>query len=171
MLRPHLMIAVSAACLALAIPAVAAAPIAPTGAKVMAALDTNKDGFVDHNEFRAGQEALFQRFDTNHDGVISQEEFNAAAQRIGGKRAAAAAASQTQPAAPGKSPADKAARLFSRIDTNKDGVVSHDEYLMAGDKLFTRCDKDGDGRIAPGECRTHRASAQPQQQQPQPPRQ
>jgi hypothetical protein len=161
------MLAVSAACLALAFPAMAAAPIAPTGAKVMAALDTNKDGFVDHNEFRAGQDALFQRVDTNHDGVISQAEFNAAAQRIGSKRAAATN-SQAQP---GKSPADRAARLFSRIDTNKDGVISHDEYLMAGDKLFTRCDKDGDGKIAPGECRTRRASAQPQQQQPQPPRQ
>ena len=36
--------------------------------------DTNKDGFVDRTEWKAGQEARFKRLDTNKDGKLSQEE-------------------------------------------------------------------------------------------------
>jgi Ca2+-binding EF-hand superfamily protein len=153
MFRPHVIFAASAACLILTLPALAASPLAPRGAKILAALDTNKDGFVDHSEFRVGQDALFQRIDVDHDGVVSREEFAAAFQRATPKRAAATApADQSQT----RRPVDRA-RLFARLDTNKDGAIGHDEYLAAGDKIFTRCDKDGDGRIAQGECSPHRS--------------
>lgn len=162
MIRPGLIVAASAACLLVGFSAIAAAPIAPRGAKVLAALDTNKDGFVDHGEFRVGQDMLFQRVDANHDGAISREEFNAVAQRIRGKRAAAnPPADPAQAQAKAAKAADRANRLFGRIDTNKDGVISHAEYLAAGDALFTRCDKDHDGKLTPGECSTRQAKVQP----------
>jgi hypothetical protein len=141
----------------------AASPLAPRGAKVLAALDTNKDGFVDRAEFRVGQEMLFQRVDANHDGAVSREEFDAAFQRATARRAAAPKpADQGQATRPARQ-FDKS-RLFARLDTNKDGTISHDEYLATGDRLFARCDKDGDGKVAPGDCSPRRAAQAPKQQ-------
>ncbi len=160
MLRAHLIVAASAAFLAASLPALAASPVAPQGGKVLAALDTNKDGFIDRSEFRVGQEALFKRLDTNHDGVVSGDEFNAALQRVGARRAATQAADPAQAQAQAAKRAQRMSRLFARVDTNKDGAISHDEYLAAGDALFARCDKNGDGRLTPGECRTRQARSQ-----------
>ncbi len=162
-MRPISLLIASASLLAFAVPAVAAAPIAPRGAKILAALDTNKDGFIDHDEFRVGQDALFQRVDTNHDGVISRDEFNTTAQRLNSRRNAAA----SDPAKADKQ-ASRTAKLFDRLDVNKDGVIDRNEYFAAGDALFARCDKNGDGKLTPGECRTRQAKAQtpqPRQQQ------
>src|SRR5262245_43808159 len=36
--------------------------------------DANKDGVVDRAEWRAGQEARFNRLDSNRDGKLTQEE-------------------------------------------------------------------------------------------------
>jgi Ca2+-binding EF-hand superfamily protein len=140
----------------------AASPLAPRGAKVLAALDTNKDGFVDRAEYRVGQDALFQRVDANHDGVVSREEFDAAFQRATARRAAAPKPADQGQAQP-RRPFDKS-RLFTRLDTNKDGAISRDEYLVAGDRLFARCDKDGDGKVAPGDCGPRRAAQAPKAQ-------
>lgn len=164
MLRPRsLLVVATAGLLAATVPALAAAPIAPSGAKVLAALDTNKDGFIDHNEFRVGQDALFQRVDANHDGVVTREEFNAAAQHLGARRNAANA----DPAKADRQ-ASRMAKLFDRMDANKDGVIDRNEYFAAGDALFNRCDKNHDGRLTPGECRTRQAKAQTPRPQQQP---
>jgi len=96
-------------------------------------LDTNKDGFVDRAEFRAGLNQLFDRKDANKDGALSLEELKT---RRG----------------------DPAKRLAS-LDNDKNGSISREEFLAAGDKRFARCDKDGDGRIAKGECGPRRAAA------------
>ncbi|TPM42702.1 signal transduction protein [Mesorhizobium sp. B2-3-2] len=38
-------------------------------------------------------------------------------------------------------------RLFQRIDTNGDGVISKDEILAGRQRLFSRLDRNGDGVI------------------------
>jgi Ca2+-binding EF-hand superfamily protein len=162
MLRPLSLLVATASLLAVTAPVLAAAPIAPSGAKVLAALDTNKDGFIDHDEFRVGQDALFRRVDANHDGVVSRDEFNTATQRLGARHTAANA----DPAKADRQ-ASRLAKLFDRMDSNKDGTIDRNEYFAAGDALFTRCDKNHDGRLTPGECRTRQAKAQT----PRPPRQ
>jgi Ca2+-binding EF-hand superfamily protein len=45
---------------------------------MLQSLDTNHDGKVSLEEFRAPQVALFNRIDTNHDGVVTPQEYQAA---------------------------------------------------------------------------------------------
>jgi Ca2+-binding EF-hand superfamily protein len=46
--------------------------------QMLQSLDTNHDGKVSLEEFRAPQIALFNRIDTNHDGVVTPQEYQAA---------------------------------------------------------------------------------------------
>lgn len=131
--------AILAASLVLAAPALAqpvpSQPAAKSGARsnYLERIDTNKDGFVDRAEFRAGLQGLFDRKDANKDGKLSQDELKT---RRG----------------------DPAKRLAS-LDTDKNGSISREEFIATGEKRFARCDKDGDGRIAKGECGPRRAPA------------
>jgi len=102
--------------------------------------DTNKDGFVDRTEWRAGQEARFKQLDANGDGKLSPDEL---VRRPAG--------------ATGVLPTDaqntRQSRFFQRLDTDKDGFVSLAEYMAEGDRRFARCDTNKDGRINTEECR------------------
>jgi hypothetical protein len=103
--------------------------------------DTNKDGWVDKAEWKAGQEARFKDLDTNKDGKLSQDEFFA-----------------RTPAAPGNVlPSDRQyerqTAFFQLMDSDKDGFVSKAEFIAQADRNFTRCDLDKDGRINTAECR------------------
>ncbi|HYD05854.1 MAG TPA: hypothetical protein VEC60_09010 [Reyranella sp.] len=44
-------------------------------------------------------------------------------------------------------------RQFRRMDRNRDGVVSQDEFMAQADRNFARCDSDGNSRINRDECR------------------
>ncbi len=44
-----------------------------------------------------------------------------------------------------------AQRWFDRLDTNKDGVISHDEVNARQAERFAKIDADGDGMISPAE--------------------
>jgi hypothetical protein len=103
--------------------------------------DTNKDGWVDKAEWKAGQEARFKDLDTDKDGKLSQDELFA-----------------RTPAAPGNVlPSDRQverqAAYFQRMDSDKDGFVSKPEFMAQADRNFARCDLDKDGRINTAECR------------------
>ena len=98
--------------------------------------DTNKDGFVDHSEWAAGQEARFKLLDTNNDGKLTNDELF-----VGN----------------GAPPSDRQIRsqatYFGLLDADKDGIVSKAEFLAQAERNFTRCDLDKDGRITTAECR------------------
>ena len=96
-------------------------------------VDTNKDGFIDRAEYRAGLEKLFDYKDKNKDGVLSLDELKT---RRG----------------------DPAKRL-ARFDTDKNGSISRAEFMANADQRFARCDKNGDGLLARGECGGRRAPA------------
>ena len=60
---------------------------------------------------------------------------------------------------------------FDRLDTDRDGFVSRAEFNAGSEQIFARCDKNGDGRITRGECRTttgERAQARPAQRRDPP---
>jgi len=142
-----------AAFLLLAHPALAADPEAKpsTPTRGVMRYDTNKDGWVDKAEWKAGQEARFKELDTNKDGKLSQDELF----------------SRT-PAAPGNVlPTDRQferqTAFFQRMDSDKDGFVSKTEFMAQADRNFARCDIDKDGRINTAECRQalRRPSATP----------
>ncbi|MEO5938492.1 MAG: hypothetical protein ABIQ43_05725 [Sphingomonas sp.] len=65
-------------------PADGAAPPPPApGGRMMARLDTNGDGTIDRNEFRAQAERRFGRIDANKDGKIDPAERQAARDAMG----------------------------------------------------------------------------------------
>ncbi len=103
--------------------------------------DANGDGWVDHDEWLAGQEARFKELDTDHDGKLSQDELFA-----------------RTPAAPGNVlPTDRQRQrqnaYFQRLDSDKDGFVSKAEFMAQAERNFRRCDLDHDGKINTAECR------------------
>ena len=141
------------AALAIALPGIAvaapdnAAPASPPAAKAPRATsgvmryDANGDGWVDHDEWNAGQEARFKELDTDHDGKLSKDELFA-----------------RTPAAPGSVlPTDRQLQrqnaFFQRIDTDRDGFVSKAEFMAQAERNFQRCDLDKDGKINTAECR------------------
>ena len=150
------------AALTLALPVIAlaapetAAPGAPAAKPARASsglmrYDANGDGWVDHDEWNAGQEARFKELDTDHDGRLSRDELFA-----------------RTPAAPGNVlPTDRQRQrqdaYFQRLDTDKDGFVSHAEFMAQAERNFRRCDLDKNGRINTAECRQalRRQPAQP----------
>ncbi len=112
-------------------------------------LDTNKDGVISLEEFKAGefvkklppeqQEALFRRLDVNGDGVISPADYPAG-QRPG-------------QAGPPRDPR----HLFRQLDKDGDGALTFDEFRQAPfvrgldekqqHALFDKLDRNKDGKI------------------------
>ena len=138
--------------LPLSLPAVAApgdpAPTAPPGQARPASsergvmrYDSNKDGTVTIEEWRAGQQARFKRLDTNNDGKLTQDELFARTPAIGNS------------VLPTDRQASRQSAYFQRLDADKDGVVTLVEFMAQGERNFARCDIDKNGRIDAAECR------------------
>lgn len=84
-------------------------------------LDTNKDGFIDRAEMRAGRVALFDRLDTNKDGQLTSEEMRA------GRRGQRAGNTQQRTISREDFIA-RADQSLMRRDTDKDGKLSFAEF-------------------------------------------
>lgn len=92
--------------------------------------DTNKNGSVTRAEFDASIKAQFDAAATN--GALSKDAFY----QMKEKRADA-----------------RKAKRFERLDTNKDGKVTLEEFSARQDKMFTRMDKNKDGVISKDEMK------------------
>jgi Ca2+-binding EF-hand superfamily protein len=90
--------------------------------------DTNHDGVVTLDEYVAAAKALYAQLDTQHNGKVTASEI--------------ASSPRTQERA-----AKVADRLIRHMDTNGDGVVSHDEFLAAAKRRFAKIDRNDDGFI------------------------
>src|SRR5262249_50734768 len=103
--------------------------------------DTNKDGVVDREEWKAGQEARFKQLDTNGDGKLTQDELFARTPADGNS------------VLPSDRQAQRQTSYFQLLDADKDGFVTLAEFMLQADRNFARCDLNKDGRIDTAECR------------------
>lgn len=103
--------------------------------------DADKDGVVTIEEWRAGQQARFKRLDTNGDGKLTQDELFARTPAAGNS------------VLPSDRQAGRQSAYFQRLDADKDGAVALAEFMAQGERNFTRCDLDRNGRIDSAECR------------------
>lgn len=138
--------------------------------------DTNKDGKVSKEEFAARQDALFTEIDANKDGSITPKEmrdfrrakmeaFRAAnprperanAEGMDGKKGGPEHAERDgkrhegrkhEGREGGKRPGGRVNAMFSMVDTDGNGQISKAEFTAAGEKMFTRLDKNSDGVIS-----------------------
>lgn len=137
----------------LGLTALAGAALADKGPGMFGRADTNGDGFVSKEEFAAGRDKMFARLDANGDGTINQAEVDKAREAWKHRRAEKAQADgTTQPEKPKK----EHRGFMARLDTDSDGKVTTQEFAAAGDKMFTRFDANGDGKLAQDEMPKHR---------------
>lgn len=112
-------------------------------ARVMADLDTDKDGALSREE--AGEHWIarkFDKIDADADGTITTEELAAMKGRHG-KRGHGKAM---------KTPEERAQKKLARFDADGDGAITAAElgdHRMAG--KFAAIDTDGDGRLVEAE--------------------
>jgi hypothetical protein len=131
--------------LALAVPAVQAAPAqtaapakrpaaepkAPAASPLLAQLDANHDGKITRAEWK-GNDVSFSMLDKNGDGVLTADEL-----------------APSVPADPGPSPEVVRARqekIFRWMDANHDGRVAKAEWREEAAK-FARLDRNHDGVV------------------------
>ncbi|NTE85251.1 EF-hand domain-containing protein [Agrobacterium rubi] len=138
--------------------------------------DTNKDGKVSKEEFAARQDALFTEIDANKDGSITPKEMRdfrrakmeafraenprperANAEGMDGKKGGPEHAERDgkrhegrkhEGREGGKRPGGRVNAMFSMVDTDGNGQISKAEFTAAGEKMFTRLDKNNDGVIS-----------------------
>ncbi len=138
--------------------------------------DTNKDGKISKEEFAARQDALFTEIDADKDGSITPKEmrdyrrakmeaFRAAnprperanAEGMDGKKGGKEHAERdgkrhegrkSEGREGGKRPGGRMNAMFAMVDTDGNGQISKAEFTAAGEKMFTRLDKNNDGVIS-----------------------
>lgn len=107
--------------------------------------DLNKDGKVTLAEFRKSQaDSMLQAFDKNRDGQISQAEFKPMETMARRFRGASGAA--------------QAAEIWTRLDANRDGIITRAEIEASAERRFAANDADRDGVLDRAELTSLRQS-------------
>jgi Ca2+-binding EF-hand superfamily protein len=159
-------------------------------AQRMAELDKNKDGKISWDEADDRLRRNFNEIDTNHDGFVDVEEYRAyMIARMGGGNNNGPRGPDGKPMLPdpnaggfydygpnnpdprqqeqvalryGKMPKD-APKWFTDYDLNKDGQIELSEWRAMGGSMkdFALLDEDGDGIITIAECLRAEARKKP----------
>lgn len=107
--------------------------------------DLNRDGKVTQAEFRRSQtEGLLEAFDKTRDGQITRAEFKPMEDMARRFRGAGAAA--------------RVAEVWTRLDANRDGVITRLEIEAGADRRFAASDADRDGILDRAELTSLRQS-------------
>ncbi|MBB3910369.1 EF-hand domain-containing protein [Sphingomonas desiccabilis] len=120
---------------------------APRRAGLMTMIDTNKDGVVTRDEAMAAADLQFARMDQNKDGKVDATEMRPPHRRGGAPAAADGKAPAGKPAPGMHRAGGMGQRMLARVDTNKDGAISREEFRAAAATRFERMDANRDGRI------------------------
>lgn len=124
--------------------------------RIFIELDKNENQTLERSEVPKAAlkefDALLELIDTNKDQAIDRTELQANGEKIqkilGGAMPGAVPATPTQNL-PGNF-ADDPAERFSRMDQNKDGFISKNEW-RGQEENFGRMDRDGDGKLSKDE--------------------
>jgi Ca2+-binding EF-hand superfamily protein len=97
--------------------------------KLMHKIDTNGDGMVSKDEWIAYQEKVFAMLDKNKTGTLDAKTF---IDPSGGELATFATG--------GYARGLRSRAMMHKIDTDGDGTISHDEYIVYQTKIFDMMD-------------------------------
>ena len=103
----------------------------------METYDANSDGKVSKAEFAARRTADHKGLDLDQNSSVTQSEYIAEYSFRLDKELAERRAGQLR----------QAYVRFGVLDTNKDGVLSADEFNASGDRMFSRLDTTQDGNV------------------------
>ena len=106
---------------------------------MMKKIDANKDGMVSKGEWVAYQEKVFVMLDKDKTMVIDEKEFLAPSSEMASF------------ATGGYARGLQSKEMMSKIDANRDGKVSHDEYIAYQVKVFEMMDPGHSGMAGPKE--------------------
>ena len=127
------------------------------GSEVFARMDANNDGKLDQTDRAAHMGQMFDAVDANHDGALSRAEFMAAHQSAPmGGRDKGPGGHQGGHHGGGGHGGMGGIMMLKMADTNKDGVVSKDEFLAAHVKHFDMMDANHDGQLTQAERKAAR---------------
>jgi Ca2+-binding EF-hand superfamily protein len=123
------------------------------GPRGLARLDVDNDGFISQAEAKDHRIAdKFAELDADKDGKLSRDELQAMKGRHGGGRGGKHGDGHGDRFGD-KDPAERAAHMLARFDTNKDGAIGQDE-LADHPRLashFAEVDTDKDGKLTSAE--------------------
>jgi hypothetical protein len=107
--------------------------------EMMKKVDTNQDGRVSKDEWVAYQEKVFVMLDKDRTMVVDEKEFLAPS----GEMASFATG--------GYARGLQSKEMMHKIDANRDGKVSHDEFIAYQVSVFDMMDAGHSGSVGPSE--------------------
>jgi hypothetical protein len=95
---------------------------------MMHKIDTNNDGMISRDEWIAFQDKVFAMLDKDHSGKVDETEYARANPEV------------VSLATGGYASGLLTKEMFKKIDTNGDGVITHDEFITYQLKIFHMMD-------------------------------
>lgn len=113
--------------------------------------DIDKDGKVTAAEFKTIRDQRFAAMDLNKDGFVDEAEYVSEYQARLTAQLAASTESAERKAEQEVRQIRQAHVRFGVLDTDKDKKMSADEFAASGVRAFAEQDGDGDGVVSAGE--------------------